>query len=181
MKKVVLITSIFLAIFVFNNSAHSATLTVDVTGLDTLLPDGIVSYQTNFNVTGGLIDTVAFSNDQPAVFGTLGGFNQSGTDLVILADNNFNSTPLLNNGDLYTVTYPDTVSLSLDFFAFILTDTSTVYPMNNSPEDAVFAAGANSLTFSPVSGNPVPEPTTMLLFGAGLVGLSGFGRKKFKK
>ena len=29
--------------------------------------------------------------------------------------------------------------------------------------------------------NPVPEPTTMLLFGAGLVGLAGFGRKKFKK
>jgi hypothetical protein len=28
---------------------------------------------------------------------------------------------------------------------------------------------------------PVPEPTTMLLFGAGLVGLAGFGRKKFKK
>jgi hypothetical protein len=27
----------------------------------------------------------------------------------------------------------------------------------------------------------VPEPTAMLLFGAGLVGLAGFGRKKFKK
>ena len=29
--------------------------------------------------------------------------------------------------------------------------------------------------------NPVPEPTTMLLFGTGLIGLAGWGRKKFKK
>jgi PEP-CTERM motif len=37
------------------------------------------------------------------------------------------------------------------------------------------------ITLWDTGNNPVPEPTTMLLFGAGLVGLAGFGRKKFKK
>lgn len=46
-------------------------------------------------------------------------------------------------------------------------------------EGNAFAIGEVELYGS--AANAVPEPTTMLLFGAGLVGLAGFGRKKFKK
>jgi len=66
-----------------------------------------------------------------------------------------------------------------DWPAFIgedTTNTATVTGM--TPQGALVQAFDSATVYV---NNPVPEPTTMLLFGAGLVGLAGFGRKKFKK
>ena len=51
--------------------------------------------------------------------------------------------------------------------------------------DWMYAVTTNSPTvtaFSPkTTASTVPEPATMLLLGAGIAALAGFGRKKFKK
>jgi hypothetical protein len=59
-----------------------------------------------------------------------------------------------------------------------------------SSDDPASTLGQKSYPSTPVTptdtdsdtgASPVPEPGTLILLGSGLVGLAGFGRKKFKK
>jgi len=56
---------------------------------------------------------------------------------------------------------------------------------NSNENDLALIAGSNSgqlaLAVIPKNDVPIPEPTTMLLLSAGLIGLAGLGRKKFFK
>lgn len=65
------------------------------------------------------------------------------------------------------------------------TDTSWDHPDINKADPTIYIAAAKFVrgpagdsAYGAVGGTPVPEPSTMLLLGAGLVGLVAFGRKQ---
>ncbi|MCF8067989.1 MAG: PEP-CTERM sorting domain-containing protein [Desulfobacterales bacterium] len=100
----------------------------------------------------------------------------TGHELGIRLDN-YSILTSANDGDL--ITWSGQVALDLDFSDFIIgTWTGNRLIANDSDELMLLGNGYNIV----VGGvSPVPEPTTMLLVGLGLIGFAGVARRKLKK
>jgi hypothetical protein len=107
---------------------------------------------------------------------------------------NFTGNVTVTNGDPFTVTHDDGLTLIIGPNTVInlpgphspVTDTVTYTgPTGTFGFQLVYGeccGGPAVLQVAlPLSNTAVPEPATMLLVGSGLIGLAGYARKKIKK
>ena len=150
----------------------------------------------SYNTTGNPTSTVDWAITSAALSGTT---LFSGTSTVVTSIASGISSPEFNalGLDVFQNTFSvGSLSLSSNTYWLQLTNATTptpadtVYWDENNGTSTAISAGIGSLAGSeafqilganPTNGSPVPEPSSMLLFGAGIGGLAFLRRKSRKQ
>ncbi len=158
----------------------------NVTGIGTPLHSGgpnalaLAGYFLNFN-TGNLVT----ADSSHWYFGPGGSITISDGSTTLLTGT-FTSMQVVAVGPTYKVAIPgffDTKDPNLLAY-FGLPDMTYSGNFNisfNAPGLPPGGFTSRELLSGDISNTPVPEPATMLLLGSGLIGLAGYGRKRFFK
>lgn len=162
--------------------AFSFTFTVDPTTLQGVTATSPLSINTPDNVAITYNDTTAGITDNVTGTITLESSSQGGLldiDFMLGSDP---FTLLLSsptNQQLYSITTVDGVSTAtIDIGNFQIEDDGGNCISSFLGQDDTSCTSVGSGTVTTASVAPTPEPSTILLFGTGILGLLAFGRRK---